>query len=243
MNASSLRPFVRLPAALLGSLLALTVALRATEGGFAATLSVDQQTAAGFTVLSPVELLTLDQLVAGELASVRRAGANELAGSFVSRRTDAELKATGLDRLSFEQLVKLNEFVAAALAAHPRPKERPRLKESDVLAAARQNQIHGSVTVAYGWGGGRSVRAESLWLDYYDPEDRFALGVGLSNSDGGGFYRYSPDYSGGGYYENAPVYFDASSQGGGSRGDFNFGEGQCFRGGGQACGHGGHRGH
>src|SRR6185369_760647 len=115
-----------------------------------------------------------------------------------------------------------NELVAAAIAARPTPKERPRLKDSDVLAKNKP-QIHGSVTVAYGWGaGGRDMRAGSLWLDYYDPESRIGLGVGLSTSEGG-YYGYYPNYYGGAayypgyygtrYYAPSATYYDASYRG------------------------------
>ena len=234
-------------------MLAVVAPARAAEGGFTATLSGEKQMAAGLTELTIAERTALDQLVAGELAMVRGNEAPELPGTFVSRRTEAERKSAGLDRLTGSQLEKLNEFVASALAGRPQPKERPRLKESDVLADGRENRIHGSVSVTYGWGrGGRDMRAESLWLEYYDPERRFGLGIGLSNFDGDGFYGFYPDYYGfypdyfGGYgsryYSRMPVYLEASYSDG-SRGEFNFGRGQSSRGsdGGQFIDHGGRR--
>jgi hypothetical protein len=239
MSPSSFRPSRMLLAVLLGSLLAPATVLRAGEGGFAATLSAEQQSAAGLAALSPVERVVLDQLVAGELSTLRRGDGTEPEGSFVSRRTEPERKSAGLDRLNEAQLEKLNEYVASVLAARPKPKERPRLKEADILAARERPQIHGSVTVGYGWGGrGRDMWAESLWLDYYDPDGRFAIGIGLSNANGRGFYGNYPDYYGYGgryYYDampvyaTAPVFPDAAYRG--ARGDFNFGEGLSFCGG------------
>ena len=252
MRPFCLRPFLLLRAVLLSGLLA--TALHAGEGGFAATLSAEQQTAAGLTTLSPVERVVLDQLVAGELSALRRNDGTEMEGSFLNRRTEPERKSAGLDRLTEAQLEKLNEYVGSVLAARPKPKERPRLKEADILATAREGpQIHGSVTVGYGWGGrGRDLWAESLRLDYYDPEGRYGISIGLSNSSGHGFSGYYPDYYGygGRYYSDAmpaygpaPVFLDAASRG--SRGDFNFGEGQSFCGGrGEySFGQGGRRGH
>ncbi len=227
---------------LAGSLLTLAGPARATEGGFVTTLAPEKQTAAGLTGLSPVEVLILDQLVAGELASVRRSAAAGLEGTFASRRTAAERQAAGLDRLTAGQLEKLNEYVAAALGARPKPKERPRLKESDVLAAARErSQIHGSVSVGYGWGGGRDLWAETLWLEYYDPDSHVGIGIGLSNFNGNGRYGYNPDYQGRGYFASGPVALEASYRGG-TREGFNYGEGQSFRGG-CGFGHPGRRGH
>jgi len=232
---------------LVGLLLAAVIASQAAEGGFTATLSTEKQVAAGLAELTTAERSALDQLVADELALVRSTERPELSGTFVSRRTEAERKAAGLDRLTTAQLEKLNELVASVLN-RPQPKERPRLKESDVLSAARQNRIHGSVTVAYGWGrGGRDMWAQSLWLEYQDPEDRFSLGIGLSNFDGDGFFGYYPDYYGfypdyygfypdyyGGYgsryYSRPPLFITRPSYDGDARGDFNFGEGRTFRG-------------
>lgn len=250
-------PFTR-PGLLLlaGWLTLVTGSLRAAEGGFTATLSLEQRTAAGVTTLTADERTALDQLVADDLAFARRENLTDLGGTFVARRTEAARKQAGLDRLAPEQLAKLNELVAAALAARPTPKERPRLKENDVLSAKRRGEIHGSVTVMYGWGrGGRDYRAGTLWLDYQDPDGRFGLGLGISTSDGDGFYGYYPGYyyPGGyhadyypGYYDTryytytAPrVYLDASSRADG-RDDFFRGDGSYLRGP-RSGGHGGGR--
>jgi len=248
---------------LAASLLLMAAAARAAEGGFSATLAAEKQAVAGLTGLTTTERTALDQLVADELALVRGTDRPELTGTFVSRRTEAERKAAGLDRLTTAQLEKLNELVAAVLN-RPQPKARPRLKESDVLSAARQNRIHGSVTVAYGWGrGGRDMWAESLWLEYYDPARRFSMGLGLSNFDGDGFLGYYPDYYGfypdyygfypdyysagygSRYYSRLPVFLGSPAyDDGGRRSDFRFGDGMIFRGGagGQSIGRGGRRG-
>lgn len=239
-RSPSSRCHLRLLAAVL---LLLTVPGHAAEGGFSATLPADTQMAAGLAGLTPAERAALDQLVAAELAAVRRADGPELTGTFVSRRTEAERKSAGLDRLTSAQVEKLNEVVASALTPRPKPKERPRLKESDVLSAARENRIHGSVTVAYGWGGrGRDLWAESLWLEYYDPESRVGLSLGLTNFNGDGFYGYFPDDYGGGYYHSLPLCFGTTCRGN-PRDDFHFGEGQSFRGGGAFLLRGGRRGH
>lgn len=238
-------PFTR-PGLLLlaGWLILATGSLRAAEGGFTATLSLEQKTAAGVTALTDDERTALDLLVADDLAFARRENLTDLGGTFVARRSEADRKQAGLDRLSPEQLAKLNELVAAALAARPTPKERPRLKESDVLSAKRRGEIHGSVTVMYGWGrGGREYRAGSLWLDYQDPDGRFGLGLGISTSDGDGFHGYYPGYYyPGGYYADyhpgyynpryytAPrMYIDASYPAD-FRGGFFRGDGACLRG-------------
>jgi hypothetical protein len=194
--------------------------------------------------------------VADDLAFARRENLTDLGGTFVSRRTEAARKQAGLDRLTPEQLARLNELVGAAIATRPTPKERPRLKESDVLSAKRRGEVHGSVTMMYGWGrGGREYRAGSLWLDYQDPDGRFGLGVGISTFDGDGFYGYYPgyyypgdyyyaDYYPGYYdtrYYTAPrIYLDASYRAEG-HGDFLHGDGSYLRGP-KSGGFGGHGG-
>lgn len=206
-------PFNRTALLLLaGVFLLATGPLRAADGGFTATLTLEQKTAAGLKTLTADQRTALDQLVADDLAFARRENLTDLGGTFVSRRGEADRKLAGLDRLAPDQLAKLNELVAGALAARPAPKERPRLKESDVLAAKRRGEIHGSVTVAYGWGrGGRDYRAGTLWLEYQDPDGRFGLGLGLSTSDGDGFHGFYPGYyyPGGYYADYYPGYYDA----------------------------------
>lgn len=200
------------PALLLlaGAMLFTTGLLRAAEGGFTATLATEHRAAAGLTSLSDDARQALDQLVADDLAFVRREGLTELDGTFVSRRAEAERKSAGLDRLTPEQLTKLNELVAAALAARPQPKERPRLKDSDVLGAKRRGEVHGSVTVGYGWGGGgRNSRMASLQLNYQDPEGRYGIGVGITTFDGDGFWGYYPGYYSRGFYPDTFGYYDA----------------------------------
>ena len=217
----------------------LVVALPGFAGGFTATLSTADKAAVGLDGLSMEEWEALDQLVSEDLSYARREKLTELPDTFVGRRDEAARKQTGLDKLTAGQLAKLNELVAAAIAARPTPKERPRLKESDVLAARRRGEIHGSVSVTYGWGaGGRDYRAGALWLDYYDPESRVGLGVGLSTSEGGyGYYPgYYPGYYRGygqGYYDydfyRTPVVFYDGPDRGDFRGGFAINDGGCLR--------------
>ncbi|MDB6114179.1 MAG: hypothetical protein JWQ62_1124 [Lacunisphaera sp.] len=220
----------------------LAPSLRAAEGGFVATLSSEARTAAGLPELSAAERAALDRLVAQDVASAREQNITEFSSGFVSRLTDEERKAAGLDRLTPAQLTRLNGLIASALAARPKPKERPRLKESEVLAEARKPEIHGSITLAYGWGGGGTFRGGSLWLDYYDPENHFGLGIGLSNITGNGYFGYGPGaYRYGPRYSRAlPVSYDVSERDGPDEA-FIRGEGQSFAR--DAGGWGGHRGH
>ena len=188
----SLRP--GLPLLVIGLCL-LVAQLRAAAGGFSATLPAEQQAAAGLTTLTVDERAALDRLVADDLILARSENSGDLDDTFVTRRTEAERRQAGLDRLSSEQLVRLNALVAAALARTPAPKARPRLQETEVLGAKTRGEIHGSVSVAYGWGrGGRAFRASSLELNYYDPESRIGLGLRITTTHGGYPGYYHPGY-------------------------------------------------
>jgi hypothetical protein len=201
---------------LAGLLATLGTPLRASDGGFTATLSREQRVAAGLDQLNAEETAALDRLVAADLAEARELQVPRLRESFIARRSEAERKEAGLDRLSPEQLAKLDELVAAALAARPVPKDRPRLKDSDVRSATGRLQVHGGVSMTYGTGGGRSFRGVSSWVNYYDPVTGIGLGVGLARASGDGLYGYYPYpyYYGAGYYD-APVYYGYAQRLGG----------------------------
>jgi hypothetical protein len=222
---------------LAGCVLIAGGALDAAEGGFSATLSSEQREVAGLNGLDETERAALDQLVADDVSVARREQLTMLDDTFLARRDAVARKQAGLDRLTPAQLAKLNELVAAAIAARPTPKARPRLKESDVVVK-RRGEIHGSVTLSYGWGaGGRDFRAGSLWLDYYDPESRIGIGVGITSIEGGGYYGFRPGpyrdrfYPAGDfdddYYAPSPLYL--GWDGGDSRSAGFQGDGACFR--------------
>lgn len=209
----TLSPPVR-PGLLLLAGLLTALPLRAADGGFTATLEADQRNVAGLATLTPDEDTALDRLVAADLAFARSENLAELSGAFVARRTAAERKLAGLDKLTPTQRADLNELVANAIAARPHPKERPRLRDSEVFNAKRLPEVHGAVSFTYGWGVGRTYRASSLRLDYYDPENHFGLGVGIMTSDGG-YGGYYPGYGYPGFYASSydpfsPGFFDAS---------------------------------
>jgi hypothetical protein len=171
--------------------------MHALEAGFTAALSAEQQTETGLTTLTGDERAYLDRLVAAESAPGREIY-SALNASFVRRQTPEDRHQAGLDRLSPEQLDRLSAYVAAALAPRPKPKERPRIKESEVLTTKPPPEIHGAITFGLGWGGGGTSRYGALQLEYYDPQHGFSLGIGLESYSGPGRYGYYPyhGYSG-----------------------------------------------
>jgi len=195
---------VRSGVLLAGLLTALNLSVRAAEGGFTGTLSTEEKNAAGITLLTIGETAALDRLVAEDYDRVRLF--NSVTSSFTERQTGAQLKEAGLDRLEPVQLAKLNEIIAATLAARPQPRERPRLKDSAVLSEQGRLRVHGGMSFTYGWaGGGRNFRETSAWVSYFDPVTGIGLGFGFSNYSGDSLYPgYYYDR---GYYPvtNAPV--------------------------------------
>lgn len=188
----------------------------AADGGFTATLSAAQQTAAGLTRLSADEQTVLNTLVAREVSLARQGGVKAFAGTFLSRRKPAELAAAGLDRLSPAEAAQLNEIVAAAIAAGPATPEPREWKKGELASDKPRVQVHGGVSLTYGWGGGGTYRAGSVYTDLYDPATGVALSLGLAEASGSGqWFRGEP-----GYYD----YYRAD------RGGAVFdGRGGCFR--------------
>lgn len=181
-------------------LVAVATISHGAPGGFSATLSMEQKNAAGLTALTPAESDALDRLIAADVAQARTENSVELDGTFVSRRTDLERKQAGLDRLTPAELTKLNGLVANAVAASPKPKERPRIKDSDVFAAPRKPEVHGEFSLTYGRAsGGGDFRAASMYVDIFDPNSGLEIGFGFSRSTGKGLYGFCPGYPGYGY--------------------------------------------
>lgn len=180
--------------------------------GFILTLSTQEQLDAGLGKLSAEQQVALNNLVAREVGLARENGLTGFAGTFLSRRTDEEKARAGLDRLTDAERKRLDDLVANALAARVAgPRNRPRLKDSDINGPARKTEVHGSVSVGYGWGRGGEVRTGSVYVHTYDPDTGVGIGVGVSTASGNGlwgwpgyydsFYGYPYDY---GYY--SPVY-------------------------------------
>ncbi len=212
-------------------LIAATAVSHGAAGGFSATLSSEQKNAAGLTTLTLAESDALDRLIAVDVAEARAENSVELAGTFVSRRTDLERKQAGLDRLTPAELTKLNGLVATAVAASPKPKERPRIKDSDVFSAPRKPEVHGEFSLTYGrTSGGGDFRAASMYVDIFDPNTGLEIGFGFSRSSGKGLYGFYPGDPGYGYgygYD-AGLGWDNSSLGSFGPDDWNQGNGRIY---------------
>ncbi len=90
------------------------------------------------------------------------------------------------------------------------PKERPRLKDNEVVSLKRRLEVHGGMSFTYGWAsGGRNFREAGAWVSYFDPESGLGLAFGLSRLSGDvpydyGYYPYSPGYVRDGWFHTGP---------------------------------------
>lgn len=189
--------------ALLFAFLAGIANVRATEGGFVATLSQEEQSASGLSRLSADQQLALNALVAREVALARQGGVTAFAGTFSSRRRPAERGSAGLDQLSPAELERLNALVAAAIAAAPVPVTTTRRQQEQELRRQRRVEVHGEISATYGRGpGGRDWHGGSVYTELYDRQSGARLGVGLSTYTGDGWWL--PDgFHDVGYFEGA----------------------------------------
>jgi hypothetical protein len=196
---------------LTGLLAALGTLLSAASGGFTAALSPEQKAVAGLNTLSNSQLAALDRLVALDVVRVRHASLPGLTDPYSQRYTEIETKEAGLDRLTPEQLAKLDGLITTAIAAAPpppslQPRERPRVRDGEILSEKGRMQVHGGMSLTMGWAsGGRNYREVGAWVSYFDP----VTGLGLSI----GFSRYSGDILGSSYgrdyYSNSPYVYSS----------------------------------
>jgi len=198
---------------LLAGLLATLGGSLHAEDRFTATLTAEEMASAGLNLLGSGELSTLDHLVARDLAQARQLNLTALPGSLSERHSETERQLAGLDRLSPEQLASLDRLVTNAIARRPEPKERPRLKDADLLSEQGRLRVHGGLSFTYGWAGsGRNFREASAWVSYYDTQTGLGIGFGFSNYSGD-YLPYSsyPGYDyGRGYYPVNGTYPGAS---------------------------------
>jgi hypothetical protein len=184
--------------------------LAAAEAGFSTTLPPGLRTATGLDRLTADERTILDMLVASDLAQARQLRLTALADTFSSRHAG---QGTGLERLEAGEVAALDEQVADLIATQPLPKERPRLRDDQVVSLKSRLQVHGGMSFTYGWAsGGRDFRVVSGWVSYFDPATGIGLEIGVSRASGDLPYYYYP-----GWYRAYPGYADRWSHGDYSR--------------------------
>ena len=164
----------------------------ADDGGFTSSLSTGQRSATGLDQFTADELAMFDVLVASDLATARQLRITTFGERFSDRHSGQK---AGLERLDSDQLAQLDELVADAIAAQPLPKDRPRLKDNEVVSLQRRLQVHGGMSFTCGWAsGGRDFREAGAWVSYYDPVSGLGLAVGFSQYSGDVLYPYGYGY-------------------------------------------------
>jgi len=196
---------VRFPRLSLALATAVLAASLQAAGNFSSDLSVAQQEASGVAQLTATERAALDQMVADDLATSRQLENRELTGRFSQRHPVSQRQAAGLERLTPDQLATLDDQVAFVLASRPQPKDRPRLRDNEVVSLRRRLEVHGGMSFTYGWaGGGRNYRETAAWVSYFDPESGLGMSFGYMRGSGDPFYTYDPYLYDGGYFYRRP---------------------------------------
>ncbi|MFI5355883.1 MAG: hypothetical protein ACHQ4G_00965 [Opitutales bacterium] len=179
--------------------MALFGALCAPAADFGAGLSPAEQAALGLPKLSAAQTTALNALVARDLLSARQGGVTAFAGTFTGRRTPAERRRAGLDQLTPPEQDTLNTLVAEAMAQPPTPAPSVaglRQENPEAVNVPRRLQIHGMLSYTYGWGGGGSFQAASLYTEVTDPDHNVTVAVGIDTIKGDGYLLRRAD---GGY--------------------------------------------
>jgi hypothetical protein len=167
---------------------------------FTETLSIQDQTAAGFAKLTDDEQALLNASVAREVSLARAGNVRGFAGTYIGRRTADERARIGLDRLSPDEQARLNSLVAAAIAGGPVSPASASFLGKDALSVVNRLQIHGEVSLTVGSSGhGRNFYGTSFSTTITDPETGLTIGLGYDQFHGSG--RYGSGRYGSGWYD------------------------------------------
>jgi len=168
------------------------VAVQAEQTNFITALSQENKAAAGLTQLTDAQLAALNAQVQREISVAHQGNTVAFSTSFTHRRTPQQRKEAGLDQLMTPELKRLDELVAAAVAADTKPittgptiirpaSTTPTSPSDWVEVTPRKMEIHGEVTLAYMWGsGGRTGYGADIVTTMVDPSGKFAVTFAVS---------------------------------------------------------------
>lgn len=179
------------------------VSLRGAQGGFTATLSPDQQAAAGIAALTDAKRDLLNALIASEVALARQGEVSGFAGTFSSRRNDGERAAAGIEGMTAEQVAELDRLVAALIAAGPSTRDIPvKLKRDQTTKPRERLEVHGEISYTFGAAsGGREFHGGSMTTTIFDTKTGSSLSFTYGQFEGDllpyhGRYGYHDDWTG-----------------------------------------------
>ncbi|HEX2853870.1 MAG TPA: hypothetical protein VHO24_11575 [Opitutaceae bacterium] len=173
------------------------------DSRFSSNLSETQRAETGLTQLTEDNIAVIDALVRQDIATVKRRNSTTSFGTFSQRRTEHERSIAGLARLTPEQLARLDGLIGLRVFPPPsyqlnsehRTTNSPAVKP---VTTVKGLEIHGSVSMSYGWSKGGSVKGGEMTVTASDPSGRFRLRVGYAEYRGEGMTPYigsQDDYS------------------------------------------------
>jgi hypothetical protein len=169
---------------------------------FSVALNATERTAAGLKKLTSDQVAVVDALVRRDTTA--RTATAESTAPFTQRLTAGERQTAGLGGLTAAEIVQLDTLVArhqAARLARTLLAPPAYLSRSPRIIAEekkKEREIHGSFSLSYGMGsGGYSEKTGSMVLTMEDPDKRYSISVGYSESHikgGNGYYYRDPFY-------------------------------------------------
>jgi hypothetical protein len=163
----------------------------AADQPFSATLTAENRSASGLAHLNPTQISALDAFVQREVKLARDGDVIAFAGGFSQRRSAAERTAAGIDQLTPKERETLDSLVAREIAVRPQSSSGllpPTSSSVHVQTTTVKPEIHGSVTLGYGWGsGGSSLYGGEMNLNYTDPSGKTTTSFTYAELHGKGF--------------------------------------------------------
>jgi hypothetical protein len=173
--------------------LLLAARAAAQDVRFSQTLSAADRSTCGITRLTSDQLAVLDALVRRdtEKLAAKTNAADSVRAAFSERLTADERRNAGIATLMEAELPQLDALVARhqsaklarTLLAPPMIAARSYRDRVTPRETTPERKIHGEFSLSYGWGsGGYNEKTGSMLLNYDDPQGRYSVTVGYSES-------------------------------------------------------------
>ena len=162
----------------------------AADPGFSLTLSGEEKVATGVSRLSAAQQGALDEQIARDINLARQGNVVGFAKTFSLRRTPEQASAIGLGQLTAQEIERLDQRVAYAIAHRPpvsfsyQKSEPQPAPDISVKVSRPPLQIHGQVSLEYGQCGGVSFYGGNFYVICYDPVCRLTIMIGASSYRG-----------------------------------------------------------
>ena len=185
--------------------LAVLASSLAADTRFSQTLALSERAESGINRLSSDQVAVLDAFVRRDLAARLAPHGDEpaLAARFSQRLTAAERTTAGFALLTDLELSRLDAFVeqhASAALARTLLAPPAFVPAGMLLRSAEAKtlpEIHGAISLSYGFGkGGYSQMGGSIMLNYDDPAHRYSVMVGYAETRVKGLGPYRDGYVG-----------------------------------------------